>query len=330
MEGFLFAMEGSWTSGGSWDETQTDCRGTYCLLVVATLLDLLTPELLLDVDKYLAGCQTYEGGFACSAYSFGRKRVALAEAHGGYTSCAVLSHFLLQSVVAGGPLQSLGEEFPAPIDVKRALRWSAMMQGDACEAGGFRGRSNKLVDGCYSWWVGGTFPVLEELSRRGKEPPKIVDVDSDDEWVDIPTPSLFNRVALQEYVLLAAQREGTGKDGGGLRDKPGKNPDLYHTCNNLSGLSIAQHHMRHSVEALLDKFDSSKGMPAVKTSPGGGWKSEKERQQARKNAWASILAWDIESEEIVGGKESRLNSTMPVVNIIGSKLKPFVDYFYCQ
>ena len=29
---------------------------------------------------------------------------------------------------------------------------------------------------------------------------------------------------------------------GGLRDKPGKPPDYYHTCYCLSGLSSAQHH----------------------------------------------------------------------------------------
>jgi protein farnesyltransferase subunit beta len=28
---------------------------------------------------------------------------------------------------------------------------------------------------------------------------------------------------------------------GGLRDKPGKPPDFYHTCYCLSGLSVAQH-----------------------------------------------------------------------------------------
>ena len=40
------------------------------------------------------------------------------------------------------------------------------MQGEAIEAGGFRGRSNKLVDGCYSWWVGGGFPVLDALAQQ--------------------------------------------------------------------------------------------------------------------------------------------------------------------
>ena len=46
------------------------------------------------------------------------------------------------------------------------------MQGEAIEAGGFKGRANKLVDGCYSWWVGGGLPVLEALLQykpRGRK-----------------------------------------------------------------------------------------------------------------------------------------------------------------
>jgi protein farnesyltransferase subunit beta len=37
------------------------------------------------------------------------------------------------------------------------------MQGSEVELGGFKGRTNKLVDGCYSWWVGGAFGLLEAL-----------------------------------------------------------------------------------------------------------------------------------------------------------------------
>lgn len=40
------------------------------------------------------------------------------------------------------------------------------MQGLPIELGGFKGRTNKLVDGCYSWWVGGAFALLDVL-----EPP---------------------------------------------------------------------------------------------------------------------------------------------------------------
>lgn len=29
--------------------------------------------------------------------------------------------------------------------------------------GGFQGRTNKLVDGCYSFWQGGVFPIIYEM-----------------------------------------------------------------------------------------------------------------------------------------------------------------------
>ena len=35
--------------------------------------------------------------------------------------------------------------------------------------GGFQGRTNKLVDGCYSFWQGGAFPLIHMvLNEQGK------------------------------------------------------------------------------------------------------------------------------------------------------------------
>ena len=50
-------------------------------------------------------------------------------------------------------------------------------------------------------------------------------------------PVCMNSSALQRYILLCAQQYPEG----GLRDKPGKPRDYYHTCYNLGGLSVAQH-----------------------------------------------------------------------------------------
>uniref|UniRef100_A0A0E0JIF0 Protein farnesyltransferase subunit beta n=1 Tax=Oryza punctata TaxID=4537 RepID=A0A0E0JIF0_ORYPU len=47
---------------------------------------------------------------------------------------------------------------------------------------------------------------------------------------------LFHNIALQQYILLCAQVLD-----GGLRDKPGKNRDHYHSCYCLSGLSVSQY-----------------------------------------------------------------------------------------
>jgi len=67
---------------------EMDIRGVYCSLVTADILGVLSDnkELTDNVGKFLIGCQTYEGGFCCSAYG---------EAHGGYTFCALASFVLL-------------------------------------------------------------------------------------------------------------------------------------------------------------------------------------------------------------------------------------------
>ena len=64
------------------------------------------------------------------------------------------------------------------------------------------------------------------------------DNDNDnDDVIPLPFPLLYNIAKLERYILLCAQ-EPTG----GLRDKPSKSRDFYHTCYNLCGLSIAQQH----------------------------------------------------------------------------------------
>lgn len=64
--------------------------------------------------------------------------------------------------------------------------------------GGLAGRSNKLVDGCYSHWIGGCYALVEAAIR--------------DEFAG----PVWDREALRRYVLCCAQG-----DKGGLRDKPG-------------------------------------------------------------------------------------------------------------
>jgi protein farnesyltransferase subunit beta len=109
------------------------------------------------------------------------------------------------------------------------------MQGSEVELGGFRGRTNKLVDGCYSWWCGGAFSLLEALGVGGLQNLTAKDVEVDEVvdppqktdasgsaaeghggWDDVDE-SLFDRKTLQEYILLAGQHPA-----GGLRDKPPK------------------------------------------------------------------------------------------------------------
>lgn len=170
---------------------EVDVRGIYCLLVVATLLDLLTPELVRGTAAFVASCQTYEGGFASASQPYFTPddkllpfpRPPLGEAHGGYTFCALAAWVLLQPTIEAGAE-------PAPsVDISRLLRWLVGMQGGASELGGFKGRTNKLVDGCYAWWCGGAFALLDSLGvgAHGAGAADVTGADTDTTagWTDV-------------------------------------------------------------------------------------------------------------------------------------------------
>lgn len=49
----------------------------------------------------------------------------------------------------------------------RAQRWTVNKQMKF--EGGFQGRTNKLVDGCYSFWCGAIMPIVQAImSKKGK------------------------------------------------------------------------------------------------------------------------------------------------------------------
>lgn len=68
------------------DDGEVDARGTYTVVAVASLLNMLTPELAEGVAEFSVRCQTFEGGFGGEPWS---------EAHGGYTFCAFASLVIL-------------------------------------------------------------------------------------------------------------------------------------------------------------------------------------------------------------------------------------------
>lgn len=78
--------------------------------------------------------------------------------------------------------------------------------------------------------------------------------------------------SLQMYVFLACQ-EMTG----GLKDKPGKSPDYYHTCYSLSGTSAAQTVHR------ADGVSISHVVGAQDETSTGGDESSPEKPKSRKN-----------------------------------------------
>jgi protein farnesyltransferase subunit beta len=184
---------------------ERDVRATYCVVAVAKLLGILTPAVASPcaVD-YVRQCQTFEGGFGGEPWS---------EAHGGYAFCATAALQIMNALGA--------------VDVDSLTNWLALRQMSF--EGGFSGRSNKLVDGCYSFWQGGAAAIMsmyhQEKGDMGEDP-----------WFKgKKVAAFFDEGMLERYILLCCQ-----DTPGGLRDKPSKRRDFYHSCYCLSGLSVAQ------------------------------------------------------------------------------------------
>lgn len=178
---------------------ECDIRGVYCALAIAKLTNIYTDSLFENSAEWIVSCQTYEGGFSgCPDM----------EAHGGYTFCGLAA------------LTILGRENLC--NMKSLMRWAVNRQMRF--EGGFQGRTNKLVDSCYSFWQCGIFPMIHRILAQ--EGTNTVDMER---W-------LFHQTALQEYILVCCQ-----DPSGGFVDKPSKLRDVYHTCYTLSGLSVAQH-----------------------------------------------------------------------------------------
>ena len=181
---------------------ETDVRGAYCALVAITLLRLpwQLPEDaparehgLTDfrdgLGQYLSRCQTFEGGISASPSN---------EAHGAYTFCALACLCIL-----GEPRKTITRY----LSLATLTKWLSERQ--YAPEGGFAGRTNKVVDGCYSHWIGGCWPLVEAALEV--DPPKadIAEFDS--------STRIFSDQGIVRYILSCCQNPN-----GGLRDKPSK------------------------------------------------------------------------------------------------------------
>jgi len=166
--------------------------------------------------RIAAACQTYEGGFG------GEPNVG--EAHGGYAYCALATLHLLDKTDM--------------IADKCALRgWLARRQ--LSFEGGFSGRANKLVDGCYSFWQGACMALLNiQSSERSTHEEKVepylrhgiarsveedfLTAEGEEKSCEQPLLEqnrdegfqlLFDQYKLQRYILLCAQEPSGGLRG---------------------------------------------------------------------------------------------------------------------
>lgn len=158
---------------------------------------------------------------SCQRFEGGFAGFADTEAHGGYAFCSLAALCYIYPP----------HEIENHIDINRFTRWLSARQHQP--EGGFSGRTNKLVDACYNHWVGGCWALLDSI---------------------LEAENLWDRESLQNYTLYCSQIKGEG----GLRDKPDKRADGYHTNYSLCGLSGAQHQYWYDKEEA-DKYNATLG-----------------------------------------------------------------------
>ena len=140
------------------------------------------------------------------------------EAHGAYAFCVLACLCML-----GQPSQVIPEsESRVPITARKGtdrcfrhldlpplISWLSARQ--YAPEGGLSGRTNKLVDACYSHGGGDCWPFIDAALEGVGRPPSSRTPGS---------PALWNQEGLVRYIMLCAQEEE-----GGLRDKPSKQVD---------------------------------------------------------------------------------------------------------
>jgi protein farnesyltransferase subunit beta len=131
------------------DGGEDDIRACYLAIASAWLAGLDMHEIARagSLVWYISRCQTHEGGLGGEPGN---------EAHGGYAYCGLAALMLLRR----------GAALDASAVVAAAVQRQAWLEG------GFSGRTNKLADGCYSFWQGALFPMLRELGPLQPRLPK--------------------------------------------------------------------------------------------------------------------------------------------------------------
>ncbi len=277
------------------------------------------------VADWVARCQTYEGGFGGEPFN---------EAHGGYNFCALATLLILNDF--------------EKCQIANQRHW--LVERQMKFEGGFQGRTNKLVDSCYSFWQGAACALINIINDKSSnrtcidvedalvylndnanddyqsnshlfnvfQYTPIVKENSNDNIDDlvinvddlntsnvrmskvsnVSGPLCCNQLALQRYLIHCAQGET-----GGLRDKPGKSRDYYHTCYALSGLSISQRTSAKPNLNVNSVYCSENFIESFQT---------------------------LQNIQFYGNVENVINMTSPVFNIGISKLANALKYFYSQ
>ncbi|KAE8668707.1 Prenyltransferase family protein isoform 2 [Hibiscus syriacus] len=217
----------------------------------ASLLNILDDELAQNVGNYILRCfkvgssthiphsailllylnisgknqsvGTYEGGISGEPGS---------EAHGGYTFCGLATMILINEVDRLDLSSLIGGIFALLKRLNSTRGEKSIPLGDGEDSGPESPQITASTDATREEGLN------EDLSQDQHDTSSRVNVDNVHPYSSkghAKVEPLFNSLALQQYILLCSQDLN-----GGLRDKPGKSRDHYHTCYCLSGLSVCQ------------------------------------------------------------------------------------------
>ncbi|KAK6633181.1 hypothetical protein RUM43_000742 [Polyplax serrata] len=163
---------------------ESDMRFVYCAACISYFLNDFKA---LDIDKlkkFIKSSINYDGGVGQGPD---------LESHGGSTFCAIAALHLC------GILNEIFDDQQAA----KLIRWCINRQ-----VTGFQGRPNKLVDTCYSFWLGGTLHLLNVFDK--------IDFKSNRDYI----------LSTQDNLL------------GGFAKGPDIHTDPLHTYLGLCGLSL--------------------------------------------------------------------------------------------
>lgn len=198
---------------------ESDMRFMFCLF---SIYYILQGDQLQNFDKnfktvdiqksvnYILNCQTYEGGFA--------QKPGL-EAHGGSTFCALSC------------LKMSSTEIP---NYEKLVRFLVTKQEkslgltDFVSSSGFVGRTNKIADTCYTFWVGSCIRLL-----------------SIENYIDQKELENFLYECQQDII------------GGFNKNRGMDSPDPLHSCLSLLGAGNFENLFKNQVQPTVGDFSAT-------------------------------------------------------------------------
>ena len=231
-------LENGSFSGDRWGET--DLRFAYDAIAIACILgeskcdescqycrcDECEQDASIripDLCSYVLSCRNSDGAFAPSPGG---------ESHAAYTYCALASLDIAHLCFGMS-------EIATP---ESTAFWLASRQ---TAHGGFNGRPEKAPDVCYSWWIYASLKILDFYGLGKPIQGELVD-----QQISCRFSSWISKSSLVDFILKAQDLET-----GGVSDRPGYAPDIFHTFFGIAALSLLE------PELGLDRIDPTFAVP---------------------------------------------------------------------